>query len=106
MHGCFAKEEILLVTKSEKSAELWREAGFLRACSLHTLIQNRNAVEPAHRIVLLGVKPQLRHELYVTLRMHDYSLNAEVVLSILAGVTHGMLQSEIKENSSSVRSSA
>lgn len=42
------------------------------------------------------MKPQLRHELYVTLRMHEYTLNAEIVLSILAGVTHEMLQSEVR----------
>ncbi|KAI6213996.1 Pyrroline-5-carboxylate reductase [Aphelenchoides besseyi] len=95
--GCFTKEEVILVTKSEESAEIWREAGYLRSCSLNTFIESRNALEPAHRILLLAVKPQIRHELYVKLRMNDYVLKAEIVCSILAGITHETLKKEIEE---------
>ncbi|KAI6187039.1 Tetratricopeptide repeat protein 17 [Aphelenchoides besseyi] len=94
--GCFAKDEVILVTKSEESAEIWRAAGYLRSCSLDTFIESRNALESAHRILLLAVKPQIRHELYVKLRMSGYVLKAEIVCSILAGVTHEMLTKEIE----------
>jgi pyrroline-5-carboxylate reductase len=47
------------------------------------------------RIVLIGVKPQYRHEFYSLLGKDGYNLNANIVCSILAGVTYEMLKKEV-----------
>ncbi|KAI6200278.1 Ubiquinone biosynthesis monooxygenase COQ6, mitochondrial [Aphelenchoides besseyi] len=82
-----------------KGVQLPRElivigAGNMAGCMVSTFVEK--ALESAHRILLLAVKPQIRHELYVKLRMSGYVLKAEIVCSILAGVTHEMLTKEIE----------
>lgn len=44
---------------------------------------------------MIGVKPQYRLEFYELLSSKEVHFNAQIVCSILAGVTHAMLKNEV-----------
>ncbi|CAD5226858.1 unnamed protein product [Bursaphelenchus xylophilus] len=91
---CFSKSEVVPVTQSQKSVSKWIDRGFERACTLTSYIQSQPP--SANRIIMIGVKPQIRTELFDVLAVaRDLKLEAVMILSILAGVTHTTLTKEL-----------
>ncbi|CAD5219822.1 unnamed protein product [Bursaphelenchus okinawaensis] len=90
---CFSREEIVPITQSQKSALNWIERGYERATTLAQYIQTNPG--EANRVIMIGVKPQIRTELFDVLIASSLRLNAVLIVSILAGITHTTLSTEL-----------
>ncbi|KAI6190532.1 Tetratricopeptide repeat protein 17 [Aphelenchoides bicaudatus] len=94
--GCFTRDQIVLVTKTSESAKKWQADGFERSYSMDAYLKEAKLNKDVSRIAMIGVKPQYRNELYEQLKHPENKLNANIVVSILAGVKHEQLVIEFK----------